>query len=160
MAIDEVELAAPLAAHQPEAIARQIRGSFLLLVGQGFALGLGFATQVLIVRYLSKGEFGAWAYALSVVALAQTVVAIGLTHSIARVIPILHERAERAKALAVIGLSTLTIAGLGAVLIIAFASLSGVFRSHVIEDRTTVTVLVILIALAPMQALDELLMNL
>ena len=41
---------------------QQIRGSSLLLTGRLLSLAVNFATQVLIVRYLSKTDFGAFAH--------------------------------------------------------------------------------------------------
>ena len=38
-----------------------MRGSALLVFGRGFALIIGVATQVLIVRALTKEDFGAFA---------------------------------------------------------------------------------------------------
>ena len=56
--------AVPVTKHS--AARRQIRGSTLLLVGQLLAKGVNFGVQVLIVRYLSKSDYGALAYALSI----------------------------------------------------------------------------------------------
>jgi hypothetical protein len=50
------------------AVNRQIRGSSLLLIGRTLSMAVNFAVQVLIVRYLSKTDYGAFAYALSIVA--------------------------------------------------------------------------------------------
>ena len=47
----------------------QIRGSSLLLVGRMASLGVNFAVQIIVIRYLSKSDYGAFAYALSLVSL-------------------------------------------------------------------------------------------
>ena len=48
-----------------EATATQIRGSSLLLFGRIISTAVNVVIQVVIVRYLSKTQFGAFAYALS-----------------------------------------------------------------------------------------------
>ena len=48
--------------------------------------------QVLIVRYLSKAEFGAFAYTLSIVLFTTTVITLGLDRAVTRFIPIYHEQ--------------------------------------------------------------------
>ena len=52
-----------------------IRGSVMLLLGRLTSMSLAFVTQVVMVRYLSKSDYGAFAYALSVVALLQSFLA-------------------------------------------------------------------------------------
>ena len=66
------------------AIAEHIRGGTLLVAGQGISLSMAFAAQVLMVRYLTKSDFGAFAYALAVVLIAQAVCTFGLNRTIAR----------------------------------------------------------------------------
>jgi hypothetical protein len=74
---------------------RQIRGSSLLLVGRFLSRGVTFAVQILIVRYLSKSDYGAFAYALSIVTLGTTVVTFGLDRAITRFVPIAgHNRGD------------------------------------------------------------------
>src|SRR5512132_2373449 len=77
------------AAH--DATRKQIRGSSLLLGGRFISLGMNFAIQILIVRYLSKADYGAWAYVVSLVGLGVSVATFGLDRSITRFIPIYDE---------------------------------------------------------------------
>ena len=58
---------------------RQVRGSALLVLGRVLALLLSTATQVVLVRYLSKDDFGAFAYALSFSLLVATIPHWGLS---------------------------------------------------------------------------------
>jgi hypothetical protein len=55
-----------------------IRGSSLLLFGRLLALAINLAIQVVIVRYLSKSDYGAFAYALSVIAMGSSIAVFGL----------------------------------------------------------------------------------
>ena len=135
----------------------QIRGSTALLAGQAFALVVNLAVQILIVRYLSKADFGAFAYALSIVMLAETVSAFGLRRGVSRFMPIYDEAGEGAKVVGTLafGVATILSIGLGVVLlVIAFrGAVAGSFE----DQEGAVTVLVIMIALAPVQALGTLL---
>ncbi|MFN8476217.1 MAG: hypothetical protein U0074_00105 [Kouleothrix sp.] len=56
---------------------RQIRGSSLMLVGRTISMVANSAICVLIVRYLSKANYGAFAYAMSFVTLGQTIATFG-----------------------------------------------------------------------------------
>jgi O-antigen/teichoic acid export membrane protein len=51
-----------------------VRGSTLLLAGRLISKLANFATQILIVRYLSQSAYGEFAYALSVITVAQSVI--------------------------------------------------------------------------------------
>ena len=52
---------------------RQVRGSSLMLLGRGISMAVTFTIQVLIVHFLSKANYGAFAYALSFVTVGQTI---------------------------------------------------------------------------------------
>src|SRR5687767_10503559 len=84
------------AAPHPDLESRQhIRGSMLLLLGRCLALLINLLVQVITVRYLAKEEFGAFAFAVTMVALGSNIAILGLTKSIARFVPIYHERGEK-----------------------------------------------------------------
>jgi len=44
----------------------QVRGSAWLLIGQMVGIAINLSAQVLVVRYLTKESFGAFAFALSI----------------------------------------------------------------------------------------------
>ena len=79
---------------QPNAIRKQIRGSSLLLSGRLLSVGINFAAQILMVRYLTTSDFGALGYALSVVALFQTFSMLQFQEVIYRYVPIYHEQRD------------------------------------------------------------------
>jgi O-antigen/teichoic acid export membrane protein len=135
----------------------QIRGSTLLLAGQGFALLANLATQVLLVRYLSKSSFGAFAYGLSIVALCETVAALGLRRGVSQFMPAYEERGELAKAagLLVFGLATVLGLGLAAALIVI--GLRGVLTSSLADGQEAATLLAILIVLVPVHTVEYML---
>ena len=61
------------------------------------SIGVMAAVQVLLVRYLSRTDYGAWTYALSVVVLLQSVAALGLDRSVTRFLAIYRERGDLAR---------------------------------------------------------------
>ena len=54
-----------------------VRGSALLVLDRVVALLLGMVTQVIIVRTLSKADFGAFAYALALASAARILLSLG-----------------------------------------------------------------------------------
>lgn len=73
---------------------RQIRGSGLLLSGRGLSMGLKFFAEVLVVRYLTTDDYGAWTYALSAVVFLRGFATLGLHRAVVRFLPIHMERGE------------------------------------------------------------------
>ncbi len=138
---------------------RQIRGSSLLLVGRSFSIVTKFVIQVLIVRYLSKTDYGAFAYALSIVTLGETVATLGLDRAFTRFVPIYHERREYNKLFGTIIMVVSTIIALGSGIILLVHGLQGWLTQSVVDEPRAVALLLILIALAPVQALDNLLVG-
>lgn len=137
----------------------QIRGSSLLFVGKLLTMVIHFGSQVLIVRYLPKSDFGAFAYALSFVNLGQAVATLGLDRAITRFVPIYEERGERGKALGTLVFVSATVLSLGTAMLVLAIGLRSVFLGSLVDSRLAVSLLVILIVLAPIQALDSILMG-
>lgn len=134
----------------------QLRGSTLLLVGRIIALGLNFAVQVLTVRHLSKGEYGVFAYALSIATLAESIVLFGFDRAVPRYIPIYEEQGEPRRAAGVIVLLLGAIAGLGTATVVIVLGFAGPIAGELRDRPEMLTVLSILILLGPLQALDQL----
>jgi len=134
---------------------KQIRGSSLLLAGKIIAMGLNLGTQVLMVRYLSKGDFGAWGYALAIVTFFQTICTLGLGRSLTRFIPIFHEKEEYDKLFGTIALTILTILSTS-VLIVGAVFLSPELVARLIAgDTQPAALLLIMIFLVPVDAVDR-----
>jgi len=134
---------------------KQIRGSSLLLGGRMISMVVNFLVQVLTVRYLSKTDYGAFAYALSMVSLGETMITLGLDRAVTRFIPIYQEKKEYNKLFGTLALVVGTILSLGLTLILLMIGLRGVITGTLIKDAEAVALLVILIALSPVQALDN-----
>jgi O-antigen/teichoic acid export membrane protein len=138
---------------------RHIRGSSLLLLGRVLSVGVNFGTQVMIVRYLSKTDYGVFAYVLAIVGAGKSLAALGLDRAVSRFLPIYDEREQRGRLLGSLLMVTATIAGMGIAFVVFVAALRGLVAGGVGESDDAVAVLLILLLLAPVQAFDELLMS-
>ena len=140
--------------------ARSLRGSTLLLTGRFLAIGANLFIQVLVVRYLSQEAYGAFAYAIAVVNLLQVGVSLGMEQALQRFAAVYDEegRPERLAGALVLYLATVLI--LGALAVTAVLAARTWLAETLIDDPLAVAVLAILVALAPLQALDTLVVNL
>ena len=136
---------------------RQIRGSSLLLTGQTFAVLAGLAAQVVIVRYLSEEGYGAFAYALSIAMIGESVAAFGMRRGVSRFLPIYEEQGDLRKAAGTLLFAIATVLALGLAVVLSVISFRGAIAGTFADDSTAVTVIAIMIALAPIQALNALL---
>jgi O-antigen/teichoic acid export membrane protein len=156
-----IEGAAPQAARlQHGSTSRQIRGSSLMLVGRSLSMAVNAVVQIFIIRYLTKPEYGAFAYALSIVNLAQMIASLGIDRSISRFVPIYHEQRDYDKMFGAIVLALGTILSLGLAMILLVYGFQGLIAQTMIDDQLAIALLLILIVLAPIQALDDLLISL
>ena len=139
------------------AIARgHLRGSSLLLLGRFIALGLNFAVQVLIVRFLAQSDYGAFAYALSLAALAQPLVTLGLDRGVGRFLAMYDEHRDRARIVGTLILMASTVLSLGLALVLVVIGIQGLTGGALINDARASALLTIMILLAPIQAADDL----
>jgi O-antigen/teichoic acid export membrane protein len=138
---------------------RQIRGSSLLLAGRMLSLAVNFATQVLIVRYLSKADFGAFAYGLSIVSLGEAFAVLGLDKAISRFLPIYEEQGAYGKLFGTLLMVGGTVLGVGLAFVLLALGLHGFAGGDLGGNGAAITVILILICLSPIQALDDVLMG-
>jgi O-antigen/teichoic acid export membrane protein len=146
--------------HKHDTTRKQIRGSSLLLFGRLLSTAINFASQVLIVRHLATNDYGAFAYALSVVAFFHGISGLGLRRGISRFLPIYHEREEYDKIagtlLMVLGVLVLTSS-----LIVGSVQLFPEQLARLVKDKDQpVDLLLILIFLVPVDSFDVLLVSL
>ena len=161
---DQVAATAPETPGGPEAPVKarkettgQIRGSSLLLVGRTLSMAVNFLVQILIVRYLTQEEYGAFAYALSIAALGQTLITFGLDRGVSRFLSIYDEHADYDRLLGTIVMVSGTILALGAALVVGVYLFQGWIAGATATSAQAVSLLLILILLAPIQALDDVL---
>ena len=147
-------------ARQPDSIRKQIRGSSLLLSGRLLSVGINFAAQILMVRYLTTSDFGALGYALSVVALFQTFSMLQFQEVIYRYVPIYHEQRDYGRLMGTLVLTLGTVTATSAIVLTLFFAWPGLLLRYMSHEQLPIHLLAIMIFLVPVQALDAALMAL
>jgi O-antigen/teichoic acid export membrane protein len=142
-----------------EAVTRHIRGSGLMLAGRAMAMGVAFLTQVLVVRHLSKDDFGTFAFGLSAALLLQSLIPLGLDRADTRFLALYEHRHDHARLLGVIVFEAAVAVVLGMLAVVVVWMLPGSLRDSQSGTDTAFAVVVLMIALAPIQALDVLVVN-
>jgi O-antigen/teichoic acid export membrane protein len=138
---------------------KHLRGSTLLLAGRFISMATNFAVQVLIVRYLSKSDYGAFAYVMSLVSLGSSLVVVGLDKTVTRFLPIYQEKGEYHKLFGTIIMMVGTIFSLGFFLVLLVFGMRGWIAESFINDQMAVRLLLLMIFLSPISALDSLLVG-
>ena len=139
-----------------EVTRKQIRGSSLLLGGRFISLGMNFAIQILIVRYLSKADYGSWAYVVSLVSLGVSIATFGLDRSITRFIPIYDEEKQYDKVWGTIVMVTGTVLSIGLGLVLLVYGLHNLLSGTLISNEQAISLLLIMVFGIPIQSLDGL----
>ena len=122
-------------------------------------MAVNFVVQILIVRYLSKSEYGAFAYALSLISLGSSLAVFGFDKAVTRFVPIYQEKAEYHKVFGTIIMMVSTVFSLGFFLVLLVFGLRGWIAESFISDPLAVQLLLLLIFLIPIQALDSLMVG-
>ena len=135
---------------------KHLRGSSLLLFGRLIALLLNFGVQVLTVRYLTKADYGAFAWALSIVAIGASVNLLGLTKTASRFIPIFEERRDYGSVVGTLVYAVTSIIGVGAAFVLLALATRSLWSGTLVEDARAAQIYVLVVALTPIQALDNL----
>lgn len=128
-----------------------------MLAGRMISIGINFAVQVLIVRYLSKEGYGAFAYGYSIAVLASRMTGLGTDKAANRFIPIYHEENQLTRMKGSLFIAFGTILVTGVLLVGLVASLRNVLSETMVRDPLSLSVLVMIISLAPLLALENLL---
>jgi O-antigen/teichoic acid export membrane protein len=151
-----MDTTAPSAGGGESAGRTQVRGSTLLLAGQAFAVLANLVTQILIVRYLSKTDFAAFAYALSIAMIGETVASFGLRRGVSRFLPVYEERDDRRRAAGLLFFTVGVVGSIGLAVALIGIGLRSALSEPVAESDAAAVALAILIVLAPVQALESL----
>jgi O-antigen/teichoic acid export membrane protein len=142
-----------------QATKKNLRGSSLLLVGRVITMITNFAVQILIVRYLSKGDYGAFAYAMSLVSLGSSLAVFGMEKTVTRFLPIYQEKREYPKLFGTLIIIISTVSSLSFFLVVLVLGLQGWIADSFIKDHQALTLLLILIFQLPIHALDSVLVG-
>lgn len=146
-----------MSASEDSATKSQIRGSSLLLAGQVFALFVNLGVQILIVRYLTQESYGAFAYALSVAMIGEAVARFGMRRGAARYMPFYEESGDPRRVAGTLVLALGTVLALGLAVVLVVAGFRGAIAGSFAGQEAAVTVLVLLVLLAPIEALGSVL---
>ncbi|MGH3921425.1 MAG: oligosaccharide flippase family protein [Pseudonocardiaceae bacterium] len=134
---------------------QHVRGSTLLLAGRALSLLLNMATQVVVVRALSKTEFGAFAYALALTASGRAVLSLGQAKLLSRFMAKYEEERDYGRMFGAMVLAAATIVVTSSALIVGLFLFADRLAGGAVDDPRAIHVLLVLIFLAPMEALDE-----
>ncbi len=110
-------------------IRKQIRGSMLLLGGRGCSLLMSLVTQIIIVRALSRTDYGALAYSISIVESLSVISLIALDKTVLRFGAIYHEQKDFPRFAGSLVLATLVPSLLGGAIVAALV-LGGSSLAH------------------------------
>ena len=137
--------------------ARHLRGSSLLAVGRVASVGVALLVQVLIVRYLTRQEYGALAFGLAVVSIASSMQVLGLDKTLARFVPMYEEEGREELIIGALLLTAAVVVGLAVLTVVPLLVARDWVNQALVRDDQAVGLLTILLFLAPLQALDAVL---
>ncbi len=138
----------------------QIRGSVLLVLGRGISLVLNLATQVMCVRYLSKADYGSFAYAIAMIEMITLFNTLGFDNSLPRFAAI-YEQNKKSRSfigLLILSFSLVILSGLIIVGLGIFGA--DLWSGWVKANPLAVNLILLLLVLAPIQAIDALMQGL
>lgn len=136
-----------------DSLKRQVRGSVLLVGGRGVSIFLNLFTQIAIVRYLTRGEFGAWAYAISLVEAASVCAACCMDKTFSRFGAIYHERSDSRRLAGAFALSILVPISMTFLLLGAAIYWQQPLQRIMDIDTATARFLAVMACLVPLSAL-------
>jgi O-antigen/teichoic acid export membrane protein len=140
--------------------AQLVRGSTLLLVARVIAQAAEFGLQLFFVHYLAKSDYGALAYALSIVLLLRAVALFELPVTLARFLPIYREERREGALLGSVLMSVGIVTGLGVLIAVTLDAGLLLLDLEPTDNQDALIVLSILVLVVPLEALDILLTSL
>lgn len=135
--------------------ARHIRGSSLLLAGRVLSMVVKLGAQVLIVRYLSTGDYGVWTYALAAALFFRGFATLGLNKTLPRFLAIHLEREEHGRFFGTLFLILGTLLAATLAVVVAFYAFPHELAALAGQGPEAVHVLFVVIFLVPLEALDD-----
>lgn len=133
----------------------QVRGSALLLLGRLASMVLTVATQVVVVRTLSTTDFGAFAFALAITSACRTLLSLGQSKSLSRHLAMYDEQRDHGRLIGAALVTGLTVLLTSLVVVSGVLLLRDQIGVTFLDSVDAVEVLVVLVFLAPVEALDE-----
>jgi O-antigen/teichoic acid export membrane protein len=145
-----------LEAGRGEATRNHLRGSNLLLFGRLVSLGINFLVNILTVRYLTKSDYGAFSYALAIGMAGANFLLLGMPRAVSRFTALFQEEKDYRSMFGSLVLSTGVVASVGGLGLALAILLRAPLVEPFVADPLALGLLLILIAVAPLQALDNL----
>ena len=136
-------------------IRRQIRGSSMLLGGRVLSMVANLAVMAVTVRSLTKTEFGHFSYALSIVSAVSGLVTLGIDQAVPRFVAVFDERRSYGELVGTLIIQVTAILGISAFAALVVVGGRGWLSGSLVRDADNLGVLMVLIALAPIQAFDD-----
>jgi O-antigen/teichoic acid export membrane protein len=133
---------------------QHLRGSSLMVVGRVISMAINLAVQVAAVRYLGQDGYGAFTYALAISAVAANIALFGQNRSLGRLLPEYDHNGEYGRARGAIATAFVITFALGMAIVLVALGLR-VFGIQLTTDDQAGSLVVILVALAPLTAVDE-----
>lgn len=134
---------------------RNVRGSTLLLVGRLVSLLFTVFTQIVIVRSLSKTDYGAFALAFTLTAAGRVLLSLGQGRLLSRFLAKYEEEKDYARMWGAILMAVGAIMATSVLLLAAMAFGLAPLIGGNFDNPSTTSVLLILMFLAPLNALDQ-----
>jgi O-antigen/teichoic acid export membrane protein len=145
----------------PEDLERDhVRGSVLLVLGRVLAMALSLATQVIIVRTLTKADFGAFAFALTLATGARVLLSLGQGRLLSRFMATYEEQRDYPRMFGAMLLAVATIAATSVVCIGALFLFREQLIATAVDGDRAVSVVLVLLFLSPLEALDQVFVSL
>ncbi|MGF1578052.1 MAG: oligosaccharide flippase family protein [Gemmataceae bacterium] len=131
-----------------------VRGSVLLVSGRVLAIFINFSVQILTVRYLTKSDYGLFAFALSVAGVLSILSAFGMDKAASRFLSVQLQDQDYSRFWGMVSLMFATVVGLGVIGtgIFLFGWLLGI--PVLTSDPGAQCVLAVIAGLAVCNALD------
>ena len=137
-----------------------VRGSTMLVAGRVLTILITTATQVVLVRALTKEDFGAFAYALAIAAAGRTLLSLGQGKLLSQFMAKYEEEGDYNRMFGAMFLAVGTILVTSTILVGSMYALPGALIGDAVNSSTTEQVVLILVLLAPLEALDQVFVSL
>ena len=159
-AVDEAPAAGAAKRGAGEMRRSHVRGSTLLVAGRVLTILITTATQVVLVRALTKDDYGAFAYALAIAAAGRTLLSLGQGKLLSQFMAKYEEQGDYNRMFGAMFLAVGTIVVTSTILVGSMFALPGLLIGSAVEGPTTEQVVLILVLLAPLEALDQVFVSL
>jgi O-antigen/teichoic acid export membrane protein len=139
---------------------QSLRGSMLLLAGRLTSMVFTVATQVVMVRALSKEDYGVFAYAFALMAAGRILLSLGQGRLLSRFMSKYDEEQDYPRMFGSVLIAVGTIVVTSTVLLGGLAFLAEPLVGATFDEPNATDVLLVLMFLAPLEALDQVFVSL